>query len=104
MDAWKRLCELGVPAGAIRPVPRGPPASGELRALVARVLDELPEDGEAPLYAWLCALRQHWPTAFERELGDLGRAAEARVAKGGADLDRYLKLRRIALANLAGLV
>ena len=56
------------------------------------------------LFAWLRAFRHHWPEHFEQILGHPGIAALAALDDPAADSNRYLKLRRIAVENLAGLV
>lgn len=57
-------------------------------------------DAEA-LAAWLFAWHDHWPAAFASTFGGEARAivewASAAISDGG----RYIKLRRIALENLA---
>lgn len=53
------------------------------------------------LAAFILAWRHHWPTSFETELAARAPHVEAWAARHTQDADRYLKLRRIALENLA---
>lgn len=53
------------------------------------------------LLAWLEGWRHHWPSRFERELGALGEGVRRTLADPPCDANRYLKLRRIAVENLA---
>ena len=54
------------------------------------------------LAAWLSAFRHHWPSAFAELLGEVGEAS-LQILLPKVAPDRYLKLRRIAIANLANL-
>ena len=49
------------------------------------------------MFAW----HQHWPDSFASELGDDAEAVVAWATLNAIDENRYLKLRRIALENLA---
>jgi len=103
--AWEILCAWGVPAGAIRKIPSGPlPAeqvAEALRTLVDANLGELDRPQRECLFAWLRGFRHHWPRRFEAILGSTGHAALVALADAEADPNRYLKLRRIAIENLA---
>jgi len=101
---WPILCRAGVPEAGHE---RGPVPAESLTAAIRDVsadpasLDDVQRDA---LHAWLGAFRDHWPRAF-REIGgpparDLLRAFD----RGPVDRNRYLKLRRIALAHLAEVV
>jgi hypothetical protein len=59
------------------------------------------ESATDALWAWLRAFRQHWPKRFEETLGSTGDAALEALARRPCDPNRYLKLRRIALEQLA---
>lgn len=105
-EPWKALEALGLPTGAIRARPAAlDPVLA--RAAVARCADpraELPADVREPLLAWLRAWQHHWPASFDEVLGEAGRAALARLDVPGLDANRYLKLRRIAIENLASIL
>jgi hypothetical protein len=57
----------------------------------------------APLLAWLAAFKRHWPSRFKEVLGEIGELAVESLDARLDDRNRYLKLRRIAIANLSGL-
>lgn len=104
IDAWETLRAAGVPDGAVRPL-----CEGYLDATVATALIEVTPAVEGspeaePLLAWLAAFRDHWPTRFGALLGTAGEDALERLQRGTVDRGRYLKLRRIAIDNLAALL
>ena len=103
--AWEVLCAGGVPAGAVRPCPAGALDQSAIRDALAAVcrtdLDGLDQGLRECLLAWLRAFEHHWPDRFASMLGDVGRDALARLAHPLPDPNRYLKLRRIAIENLA---
>ncbi len=104
MDAWDILLALGLPEGPIRPPPKPPLDAVSLQAAfkrIARDVDALPTASQEALLAWLHAFRSHWPLRFSEALGDEGHATLARLAAIGFDANRGLKLRRIAIDNLA---
>lgn len=72
------------------------------RLLRSRRFDDLDESMRQSLFAWLRGFERHWPAQFEAVLGVEGKAALRALAGAGSDMDRYLKLRRIAIENLAG--
>ena len=94
--AWAILRSAGVPIGHPTPGPR--PTSADLRAALATALagPNAALEREA-LLAWLGALRRHWPSMFAVLTEGLPVAEELGEV---TDRDRYLKLRRIALAHL----
>jgi hypothetical protein len=101
--AWTVLVSAGMPDGAIRAAaPRPDPAAlrEALRTVVGRNAPLSDRDRE-PLLAWLRGFRQHWPSAFASTLGDVGSDALDFLEDRPVDTNRYLKLRRIAIANLA---
>jgi len=106
-DAWNVLRDAGVPDGAARPMPKGPmdaAATAEaLRSLFAgrAALDDTEQEC---LAAWLAAFRHHWPDRFAFLLGPIGEDAHARAVATVSDRNKYLKLRRIATANLSRLL
>lgn len=105
-DAWETLVELGLPWGAIRPPPRGPLDPERARAALRAVAASGPPAPArvAPLLAWLKAWRHHWPDSFDDALGPDGHAIVARLEAALDDPNRYLKLRRVAIENLAGIL
>jgi hypothetical protein len=103
-ETWEVLRDAGVPDGAIRPRGTGPlDARSVARALREAVLKGQPlETSEAEcLAAWLGAFSHHWPDRFIAILGDAGHEALAHLRNAVLDPNRYLKLRRIAIENLA---
>jgi hypothetical protein len=104
---WGTLRSAGVPDGPARPVPRAPIDVAAVRSALARIAEAPgPIDacrGEA-LLAWVCAFRHHWPTAYEDVVGSSGGRLEAKLQSVCADTNRHLKLRRIAIENLARVV
>ncbi len=105
MDAWKQLEAAGLPTGAIRPAPRQLDA-GAVRHAVESILDggSIAPALREPLLAWLAAWQHHWPSSFDDVLGAAGRQLAASVGASPLDANRYLKLRRIAIENLAGVL
>jgi hypothetical protein len=101
-DAWKLLMSVGLPDGAARPPPSGRFDPAAVRAAVREVAlsPELTSAKVAPLLAWLSAWSRHWPTCFAEVMGDFAEIFDS-LQERLDDENRYLKLRRIALANLA---
>lgn len=99
-DPWQILHRAGLPMAGER---RGEPPSAEDMADALRAVLAVASAGRErdALVAFIDAWRQHWPSSFARALR--GEAAEvtrwAEAHRG--DEGRRLKLRRIALANLA---
>lgn len=84
-------------------MPPAPFDGARVRRALTRVLRATMGGRERDaLYAWLCAFRHHWPRRYAREIAELGDALAARL--GPSEECRYLKLRRIALENLAGIL
>jgi hypothetical protein len=104
--AWRTLQAAGLPDGAARPAPASPPGPAELcaafgvaiRAAADGTLDA--RDAEV-LLAWLAAARHHWPARTAELLGPGSPAAQRMLEARSGSPDRRLKLRRIAIANLA---
>jgi len=90
--------EAGLPDGAVRAHPVRFDAE-RVRAATLEVAESPPK--ATPLLAWLSAWRHHWPEHFEKTLGPTGHATIERLRASLGDPNRYLKLRRIAIANLA---
>lgn len=103
IEAWKVLRDLGLPDGAIRPLPAVKPQLEGALAAVRQVLEsaELCTRDVEILAAWLAAWRHHWPRRFDEIFGAEGHRFVAALAVRRADDNRYLKLRRIAVENLA---
>ena len=72
-----------------------------IRIAVREVVPSLETARVAPLMAWLRAWRHHWSDRFERTFGAEGAEIITALAERLDDPNRYLKLRRIAIANLA---
>ena len=102
-DAWKLLVGLGLPDGAPRPPPKGPFDPAAVRSAVLEVAgsSELKTAKVAPLLAWLRAWQHHWAPSFVSVFGSLDPEILAELHDRLDDENRYLKLRRIAIANLA---
>ena len=102
---WEVLRLGGIPlAGRREAIPPSPVALAEAaRVAASHSGDESVREREA-LGAWLRAWAWHWPSSFAEYFG-----ADADRMLGWAraatpDHGRYLKLRRIATANLAKLI
>ena len=96
--------QAGVPDGAPRPPPRTLPPSDRIRSAIASVALEMDEEPRMrePLRAWLSALAHHWPSSFDELAGEAGRRLARELESAPIDPNRYLKLRRVAIENLAG--
>ena len=105
-DAWNLLMEMGLPDGAVRPPPRARFDPIRVRAAVLDVAAPraLKSARVAPLLAWLAAWEHHWGDHFARTLGPRGTVLLRRLRRRLDDPNRYLKLRRIAITNLATLL
>lgn len=106
MDAhWEALCAAGLPDGAGRSRDGAAAASLDAARAAVAALSRAPEGLLAwqrePLLAWLRAFAHEFPTRFARELGDDGARLTALLESQALDVNRYLKLRRIAAENLA---
>jgi hypothetical protein len=99
-EVWQILRDGGLPlAIASSGVTR---TQSELATATRAAIAEGPigRDAEA-LAAYVFAWHQHWPASFASELGDDAEAVIAWATLNAIDENRYLKLRRIALENLA---
>jgi len=99
-EPWQILRKAGLPLATERTggVPRPDELAGALRAAIAESPAE--PDAEA-LAAFIFAWHHHWPACFAAALaGDTARVL-AWAAAHATDVDRYLKLRRISIENLA---
>lgn len=108
MDAgWNTLGRWGLPSGPVRAVPRGPVPDDELRAALTTLRPELARLDERQrdaLLAWLRGFRHHFEARFRVVFGTLGDDAIATLEATPIDANRYLKLRRIAIENLAAVL
>lgn len=95
------LASAGVPLGAVREAPRRLPDREALRRAVFEVARQLSPDELVPIAAWLSGWEHHWPTSFVDTFRTEGIELLARLRAGVPDANRYLKLRRIAIENLA---
>ena len=103
-DAWEVLGRGGLPLHADRSGAIPSPAEMAEAALRLIAAPELSERERESLGAWLRAWKAHWATSFDDAF-----AAEAPRVLDWAedatpDANRYLKLRRIAIARLAGIL
>lgn len=103
-EPWLLLERAGVPLGALRAAGRGFD-DGAIRSAVSRVIEaELAQPEREALLAWLRGFRHHWADRFARVFGSEGDRWIAALEAAPFDPDRYLKLRRIAIENLANLI
>jgi hypothetical protein len=102
-EAWKVLASAGLPLGHSEGATRFDDASvrKHLQAVIAAGVPACGPERDA-LAAWLGALCDHFPGRAARLGSDLPALAEN--LRGGVDPGRYVKLRRIALERLAGLI
>lgn len=96
-------CRAIVAQQSSRPKPRGVLLDERVRETVGD-LPRLERRRREPLLAWLAAFEHHWPSRFERTLGSTGRDSLAHLQGLDIDDNKYLKLRRIAIDHLAGLI
>ena len=99
--AWQILRDAGLPL-AIQGTGRGAPDREALASSIREAIAEAPtgRDAEA-LAAFIFAWHHHWPPSFAASLGKDGDAVLAWAAANTLDAGRYIKLRRIAIANLS---
>lgn len=100
-SAWDLLKKAGLPLG---PAALFSPADLPSDSVLARTLFSMPPDQwsereAAAVAAWLGAWQSGWPTSFERVFGARGGHLKFQLLTQ-VDEGRYLKLRRIAHANL----
>ena len=102
-DAWQILRDGGLPLATSRS-PRRPTAH-ELAAAIRSAIATNPTGRDADaLTAFALAWAHHWPSSFAAELGSDTETVIAWARERARDENRYLKLRRIALENLANLL
>jgi hypothetical protein len=106
MDSdWKLLIQLGLPKGAAHRVEGDifSKARESRNAVHSLSNARLASADIDVLAAWLSAFKHHFPSAFSEVLGSVGEDCLSQL-RPNVDPDRYLKLRRIALSNLASLL
>ncbi len=99
--------DAGLPDGPPRAKPRGQLDGERVKAAVrdlAEGFDQLEERQVVLLRAYLKGWRHHWPRRFSEILGQAGERCYTRVDEARVDMNRYLKLRRIAIENLSGVL
>jgi hypothetical protein len=99
-DAWQILRDFGLPTATS---PSGlKRATRELGPATLAAVASAPtgRDAEA-LAAFVFAWQHHWPETFATELAADTTAVLEWAERNRADDNRYLKLRRIAIENLA---
>jgi hypothetical protein len=99
-DPWQILRAGGVPLAL--PSTRTRVRADELATATRAAIATRPtgRDAEA-LAAWIFAWQQHWPRSFAAHLDCDAAAVTEWAAQYTVDANRYVKLRRIALENLA---
>jgi hypothetical protein len=102
-EAWKVLAAAGLPLNHSEDGSRFDDASvrKQLQAVIAQGVPACGPERDA-LAAWLGALCDHFPKRAARLGSDLPALVEN--LRAGVDPGRYVKLRRIALERLAGLI
>lgn len=102
-DVWQTLRDgglpLALPTSGARPTP---PALADA-ALAAIAAAPVGREAEA-LAAYIFAWHQHWPDSFAQSFSTSKDDVLAWATSAAIDDNRYLKLRRIALANLAAVL
>lgn len=101
--AWKVLIDSGLPLGAGRAPPTRAVPEAKLRRAVLTLVRSpklAPVDRET-LAAYLAAFQQHFSHRFAEVFGEDGPNFTSMVRDAILDVNRYLKLRRIAVENLA---
>lgn len=103
-DAWQILRDAGLPLDG----PRAPVFEhglAELAAATRAAVGESPSGRPAEaLAAFVLAWQQHWPATFASAFGVDADTLVDWASRQFTDPGRYLKLRRIALAQLAHVV
>ena len=99
-DVWQILRDGGLPLAL--PSSGMTRSSEELAIATRTAIAQQPTGREAEaLAAFVFAWHHHWPGSFARELGAHALSVVDWASRNAVDEERYLKLRRIALENLA---
>jgi len=99
-DPWQILRDAGLPLATARG--DRTPSTAELSAAARAAIAQSPTGREAEaLAAFILAWSQHWPVSFAAACDD---SMVEWASRNSLDPNRYLKLRRIALANLASVL
>ncbi|MCX5746255.1 MAG: hypothetical protein NT062_27575 [Proteobacteria bacterium] len=99
-DAWQMLRAGGLPLAMERGA--GQVDAATLARAVREAIAGTPTGRHADaLAAFTIAWHQHWPAAFATAFASEARAIRTWADDHRGDPNRFLKLRRIALANLA---
>lgn len=102
MEVGRDILErAGVPLGAVRVPACALPKQQALRDALTRASLNPEAFPPEALLAWLRAFEHHFAPSFERVMGETGRRLIARLDTPQIDRNRYVKLRRIAIENLA---
>jgi hypothetical protein len=100
IDPWQILRAGGVPLAL--PLMGLKVCAEDLAIATRAAIAEQPSGRDADaLVAWIFAWQHHWPQSFADKLGADAEAVSAWATGHPIDANRYLKLRRIALENLA---
>jgi hypothetical protein len=103
-DHWQTLRDGGLPLGApdpSRPTPSVDEMSRAVHALIATAPTGRRRDA---LCAFVLAWKRQWPRTFTRAFGTTAPSLIAWADAAVTDPNRYLKLSRIAMAHLAGVL
>lgn len=106
-EDWTILRDAGVPYGAFGPEGLVPFDDDLVREAVSGIASDrasLADPQRDALLAWLRGFRQHFPDRFAACLGSEGDSLIEALEQSPIDPNRYLKLRRIAVANLSRLI
>lgn len=99
-DVWQILRDGGLPLALPRSGNR--PTIEQLATALRTAIDSEPRGRDADaLAAFAAAWSQHWPTSFAHACDERVLEVEAWIRNHTPDRNRYLKLRRIAIENLA---
>ena len=99
-DPWQILRAGGVPLAL--PTPSLEVQVGDLAGATRAAIAQHPNGRDADaLAAWIFAWQHHWPQSFTVALGADATSVAEWASRHEVDVNRYLKLRRIALENLA---
>jgi hypothetical protein len=97
---WQILRDGGLPLAIEGTTMRRSP--DELAAALRVAIEEAPQGREADaLAAYVFAWHHHWERSFEEQLGEHAVSVLTWAEHAILDVNRYLKLRRIAIENLS---